>query len=74
MQRPADVYVYVFAAALLATVAVMALYLTLGQPDPPPYPGGSGKWLDQVLIEQAVKRGMSPGAATRPGEKGDEPQ
>ena len=72
MQRPADVYVYVFAAALLATVAVMTLYLTLGQPDPPPT--STGKSLDQVLVEEAVKRGMSPGAATRPGETRDELQ
>ena len=64
MQRPADVYVYVFVAALLATVGVMAMYLTLGRPDPPVPP--PGKTLQQVLTEEALKRGMTPQAATRP--------
>ena len=67
MQRPADVYVYVFVAALLATVGVMALYLTLGQPDPPPVP--PSKTLQQVLTEEALKRDMTPRAATRPAEE-----
>ena len=66
MQRPADVYVYVFAAALLATVGVMAVYLTLGRPEAPAMPPPPNRTLQQVLTEEAVKRGMTPRAATRP--------
>lgn len=59
MTRPADVYVYVFVAALLGTVAVLVLWLTLARPVAPP-PAAPGKTLQQVLVEEQLKRGITP--------------